>query len=75
MSCAIANAVMDVVENEKLQENARIVGEYLLSEGIKLGYEFDMIGNFFRAYVYGVPKILVEALFFICDYMKIIFHS
>ena len=57
MSCAIANAVMDVVENEKLQENARIVGEYLLSEGIKLGYEFDMIGNFFRIYVYGVPRI------------------
>ncbi|XP_031629435.1 alanine--glyoxylate aminotransferase 2-like [Contarinia nasturtii] len=45
VSCAIANAVMDVVENEKLQQNAQMVGEYLLSEGIKLGYDFEMIGD------------------------------
>lgn len=45
VSCAIANAVMDVVENEKLQENALNVGEYLLTEGIKLGYDFEMIGD------------------------------
>lgn len=36
---------MDVVENEHLQENARVVGEYLLNEGIKLGNTFDMIGD------------------------------
>lgn len=45
VSCAVANAVMDVIENEKLQENALAVGDYLLSEGIKLGYEYDMIGD------------------------------
>lgn len=36
---------MDVIENEKLQHNAHIVGEYLLSEGMKLGYDFEMIGD------------------------------
>lgn len=45
MSCAIANAVMDVVDNEKLQENAMMVGEYLLTEGIKLAYDFEIIGD------------------------------
>lgn len=45
VSCAVANAVMDVIENEKLQENALNVGEYLLSEGIKLAYDFEMIGD------------------------------
>lgn len=36
---------MDVVENEKLQENALLVGDYLMSEGLKLAYDFDMIGD------------------------------
>lgn len=45
VSCAVANAVMDVIEQEKLQENALSVGEYLLSEGTKLAYDFDMIGD------------------------------
>lgn len=36
---------MDVVENEHLQQNAYIVGEYLLAEGLKLAYDFDMIGD------------------------------
>lgn len=36
---------MDVIEKENLQQNAQMVGEYLLSEGIKLGYEFEMIGD------------------------------
>lgn len=45
VSCAVANAVMDVIENEKLQANAQAVGEYLLNEGIKMGYDFDTIGD------------------------------
>lgn len=36
---------MNVVENEKLQQNALTVGEYLLNEGMKLGYDFDIIGD------------------------------
>lgn len=34
-----------MVENEHLQENAYVVGEYLLTEGLKLAYDFDMIGD------------------------------
>lgn len=36
---------MDVVENEKLQENAQMVGGYILSEGVKVAHDFDMIGD------------------------------
>lgn len=45
VSCAVANAVMDVIENEKLQENALLVGEYLLTEGKKFMYDFDIVGD------------------------------
>ncbi len=31
VSCAIASAVLDVIQEEKLQENARIVGDYYMS--------------------------------------------
>ena len=31
VSCAAANAVLDVLERERLQENARVVGEYALA--------------------------------------------
>lgn len=34
-----------MVENEHLQENAYVVGEYLLTEGLKFAYDFDMIGD------------------------------
>lgn len=36
---------MDVIESENLQQNALDVGEYLLQEGIKIGYNFEMIGD------------------------------
>lgn len=45
MSCSIANAVMDVIENENLQANALHVGEYLLDAGKKLAYDYDIIGD------------------------------
>ena len=32
VSISIANAVLDVIEKEKLQENAKLVGDYMLSE-------------------------------------------
>eukprot|EP00794_Sanderia_malayensis_P016685 gene16685-18379_t len=42
VSCAIGNAVLDVIENEKLQQNAKEVGEYWLNQlnAIKDNYEF-----------------------------------
>ncbi|XP_054728962.1 alanine--glyoxylate aminotransferase 2-like [Anastrepha obliqua] len=45
VSCAIANAVMQVIEEEGLQENARIVGDYLKKKCRELSLEFDIIGD------------------------------
>lgn len=46
MSCAIAISVIDTVDNENLTENAKNVGEYLLSELKILQKEFpDVIGD------------------------------
>lgn len=45
VSCAIANAVMRVIDEEKLQENAYNVGQYLYKQCMELKYEFDYIGD------------------------------
>lgn len=46
VSCAIANAVMDVLDNDKMIENAKNVGEYLLSELNSMQKKFpDVIGD------------------------------
>lgn len=45
MSCAIANAVMEVIERENLQENARTVGKHLMSELRKLAKRRKIIGD------------------------------
>lgn len=45
VSCAIANAVMNVIESEKLQENALKVGNYLLEKCTALKREYDNIGD------------------------------
>lgn len=45
VSCAIANAVMRVIDEEGLQENAREVGDYLLKQCSDLKYEFDIVGD------------------------------
>lgn len=45
MSCAIALAVMDVMEKEKLQQNALEVGEYLMDEAKKMMNDYEMIGD------------------------------
>ena len=39
LACAAALSVLDVIEGEALIENARIVGEHLLSEITKLNHE------------------------------------
>ena len=45
VSCAIGLAVLDVIREEGLQENARVVGEYLL-EGLKgLQEKYPLLGN------------------------------
>ena len=45
VSCAIADAVLDVIEEEKLQENAKIVGDYYKSLLINLQNKFKCIGD------------------------------
>lgn len=45
VSCAIANAVMEVIEREGLRENASKVGEHLLKELRKLAQIRKMIGD------------------------------
>ena len=45
VSCAIGEAVLDVIEDEGLQENAEIVGSYLIEELFKLQSKYTLIGQ------------------------------
>jgi ethanolamine-phosphate phospho-lyase len=45
VSCRAAIAVLDVIENECLQENAHKVGDYFLGKLKKLQKKYDIIGN------------------------------
>lgn len=45
MSCAIANAVFDTIENDNLMEQALIVGEYLLDSCQMLAKKHKQIGD------------------------------
>lgn len=45
VSCAAANAVLDVLERERLQENARVVGEYALAGLERLMGKHELIGD------------------------------
>jgi len=45
VSCAIANAVMKVIEDEKLQENCLFIGDYLKLKTGELMADFEIIGD------------------------------
>ena len=45
MACAVGNAVLNVIDEEKLQENCENVGTYLLNELAKLRDEFEIVGD------------------------------
>ncbi|MCP4488596.1 MAG: aminotransferase class III-fold pyridoxal phosphate-dependent enzyme [Gammaproteobacteria bacterium] len=45
VSCAIGLAVLDVIEDEQLQDNALVVGEFLLGELRKLQQHYALIGE------------------------------
>jgi 4-aminobutyrate aminotransferase-like enzyme len=45
VSCSIASAVLDVIEEENLQENAKNVGDYYKSLLLDLQKEYDCIGD------------------------------
>ena len=43
VSCAVGNAVLDVIENEKLQNNAALTGNYFIRELNKLKIQFPKL--------------------------------
>jgi len=45
VSCAIGNAVLNVIEEEQLQQNAKSVGDYYLQELRKLQQKYECIGD------------------------------
>lgn len=45
MSCAIANAVLDVIEEERLMERAARVGNHLLSRCEDLKHRHRLVGD------------------------------
>ena len=45
MTCAVGSAVLDVIDEEKLQQNSAEVGTYFLSELAKLRDEFEIVGD------------------------------
>ena len=45
MACSVASAVLDVIEEEKLQENCQVVGTHFLNELAKLRDEFEIVGD------------------------------
>ena len=45
VSCAIGNAVLDVIEHDGLQHNAQEVGDYFLNQLMILKNEFELIGD------------------------------
>ncbi|XP_067938457.1 alanine--glyoxylate aminotransferase 2, mitochondrial-like [Watersipora subatra] len=45
LACTVGSAVLDVIEEEKLQENAQEVGSFILLELAKLRDEFEIVGD------------------------------
>lgn len=45
VSCAVANAVMRVIDEENLQENCLVVGKYLVEKSRDLMKDFQLIGD------------------------------
>jgi len=45
VSCAVGNAVLDVIEKENLMQHAVTVGQLLLDGAKKLGEKYDIVGD------------------------------
>jgi len=45
MACAVGSAVLDVIDEEKLQQNCERLGTYFLKELAKLRDEFEIVGD------------------------------
>lgn len=58
VSAAIANAVLDVIENEKLMENASKIGNFLLQEFRQLQKKHELIGKHLLNYCINKASIV-----------------
>ncbi len=45
VSCSVGITVLNIIKQEKLQENALIVGKYMLQELEKLKDNYELIGD------------------------------
>ena len=45
MASAVGLAVLEVIEEEKLQENSKVVGTYLLEQLIQLVDKYEIVGD------------------------------
>lgn len=45
IACAVGSAVLDIIDEEKIQENAHVTGTYFLKELAKLRDEFEIVGD------------------------------
>lgn len=45
VSCAVGLTVLQIIEEEKLQENCKEIGNYILKELCKLKLEFPVVGD------------------------------
>ncbi len=45
MSCAVGNAVLDIIENENLQQHALELGDYLKEKLLQLQTKHRLIGE------------------------------
>ena len=45
MACAIGTEVLNVIEDEKLQQNCTHVGEYFISKMKKLQDKYEFLGD------------------------------
>lgn len=79
VSCQIADTVLNVIEEEKLQENAAAVGGFLKNELEKLVFEFDSVGAIYGHSLYLGVDLVVDKKFrkpdsqkalWVCESMK-----
>lgn len=60
VSAAISNAVLDVIENEKLMEHAAMIGNYLKQEFNKLKEKHMMIGKLiFLHFLFSLSQMVL----------------
>lgn len=71
MACAVGSAVLDVIDEEKLQQNCETVGTYFLKELEKLRDEFEIVGDV-RGKGLMIGLELVEDKVFIFRYFLLI---